>query len=103
MTLPAAGAAAVGLGAVALAALKGAEAKTPELEAPSIDLPSVQGAEISAPEQADILQDPTLKDGMWGAYDISRISGETGWKPRPMREAMHAYMDWIVAERRATR
>ena len=59
-------------------------------------------AEITAPEQADILQDPTLKDGMWGAYDISRISGETGWKPRPMREAMHAYMDWIVADRRAT-
>ena len=59
-------------------------------------------SEITAPEQADILQDPTLKDGMWGAYDISRISSETGWKPRPMREAMHAYMDWIVAERRAS-
>ena len=58
-------------------------------------------AEITAPEQADILQDPTLKDGMWGAYDISRITCETGWKPRPMREAMHAYMDWIVAERPA--
>jgi UDP-glucose 4-epimerase len=59
------------------------------------------GAEITAPEQADILQDPALKDGMWGAYDISRIGGETGWKPRSMREAMHAYMDWIAAERRA--
>ena len=58
-------------------------------------------AEIVAPEHADILQDPTLKDGMWGAYDISRVAGETGWKPRPMREALHAYMDWIVAERRA--
>ena len=30
-------------------------------------------AEIVPPEQADILQDPTLSDGMWGAYDISRI------------------------------
>jgi UDP-glucose 4-epimerase len=58
-------------------------------------------AEVTAPEQADILQDPSLKDGMWGAYDISRISGETGWRPRPMREALHAYMDWLVAERRA--
>jgi UDP-glucose 4-epimerase len=57
------------------------------------------GAEIVPPEQADILQDPTLKDGMWGAYDVSRIFSETGWKPRPMREALHAYMDWIVAER----
>jgi UDP-glucose 4-epimerase len=59
------------------------------------------GAEIVPPEQADILQDPTLKDGMWGAYDISRLSNETGWKPRPMREALHGYMDWIVAERRS--
>jgi len=59
-------------------------------------------AEIVPPEQADILQDPTLREGMWGAYDVSRISGETGWKPRPMREALHAYMDWMAAERAAT-
>ncbi len=56
-------------------------------------------AEIVPPEQADIVQDPTLKDGMWGAYDVSRLFGETGWKPRPMRAALHAYMDWIAAER----
>jgi UDP-glucose 4-epimerase len=57
------------------------------------------GAEIVPPEQADILQDPALRDGMWGAYDVSRIVGDTGWRPRPMREALHAYMDWIAAER----
>jgi UDP-glucose 4-epimerase len=56
-------------------------------------------AEIVPAEQADIVQDPTHRDGMWGAYDVSRISAETGWKPRPMREALHAYMDWIAAER----
>ena len=50
---------------------------------------------------ADILQDASLSDGMWGAYDISRIAAETGWRPRPVREALHAYMDWIAAERRA--
>jgi UDP-glucose 4-epimerase len=59
------------------------------------------GAEIAAPDEADILQDPILKDGMWGAYDISRIATETGWQPRPTRTAMHAYLDWIAAERRA--
>jgi len=57
-------------------------------------------AEVTPPEEADILQDPTLKDGMWGAYDVSRIAVETGWKPRPTREALHAYLDWIVSERR---
>jgi len=58
-------------------------------------------AEIVPAAEADIVQDPTLSDGMWGAYDVSRIYGETGWKPRPMREALHAYMDWLVAERAA--
>jgi UDP-glucose 4-epimerase len=56
--------------------------------------------EITGPEEADILQDAALNDGMWGAYDISRIKAETGWTPRPVRDALHAYMDWIAAERR---
>ncbi len=59
-------------------------------------------AEVAPPEQADIVQDPALRDGMWGAYDVSRIGGETGWKPRPMRTALHAYIDWLAAERAAT-
>jgi UDP-glucose 4-epimerase len=58
-------------------------------------------AEVTAPDEADLLQDATLTGGMWGAYDISRITAETGWKPRPTREALHAYMDWILTERRA--
>lgn len=60
-------------------------------------------AEIVPPEQADILADPTLRDGMWGAYDISRIFADTAWKPRPMREAFHDYIDWIASERAAGR
>ena len=60
------------------------------------------GAEVVPPEQADIVADPTRCDGMWGAYDISRIFADTGWKPRPMRAALHAYMDWIAAERATT-
>ena len=58
-------------------------------------------AELARPQEAEILQDANLKDGMWGAYDISRMTAETGWKPRPVRAALHAYMDWIVAERRS--
>ena len=53
-------------------------------------------AQIVPPEQADIVPDPALRDGMWGAYDVSRLTGETGWTPRPMREALHAYMDWLA-------
>jgi len=55
-------------------------------------------AEITPVEDADIVQDPTRVEGMWGAYDISRISAETGWRPRPAKEAFQAYMDWIAKE-----
>jgi len=55
-------------------------------------------AQITPPGEADIVQDESRRAGMWGAYDISRISAETGWKPRPVREALHAYMDWIAAQ-----
>ena len=57
-------------------------------------------AKITSPEDADIVRDSTLRDGMWGAYDISRITAETGWRPRPVREALHAYMEWICTERK---
>lgn len=56
-------------------------------------------AEIAAPAAADILQDPKNSDGMWGAYDIARITTETGWRPRPLHDAFHGYMEWIAAER----
>lgn len=59
------------------------------------------GAEVVSSEQADIVMDPTLTGGMWGAYDVSRIANETGWRPRPVREALHVYMDWLAAERAA--
>jgi UDP-glucose 4-epimerase len=58
-------------------------------------------AEVVPPEQADILQDPALKDGMWGAYDVSRLAADTGWEPRPVREALHAYLDWMAEQRAA--
>jgi hypothetical protein len=35
---------------------------------------------------------------MWGAYDVSRVFSDTGWKPRPVRDAFHAYIDWVAAE-----
>jgi UDP-glucose 4-epimerase len=51
--------------------------------------------EVVPSADADLVQDPSLRDGMWGAYDISRIQAETAWHARPVREAFHAYMDWV--------
>jgi nucleoside-diphosphate-sugar epimerase len=44
---------------------------------------------------ADVVLDPALRRARWGAYDIARITAETGWRPRPMREALHSYVDWV--------
>jgi nucleoside-diphosphate-sugar epimerase len=55
-------------------------------------------AELTTAAEADILQDPGYTGGMWGAYDISRITSETGWRPRPVREAFHGYLDWTAQE-----
>jgi nucleoside-diphosphate-sugar epimerase len=54
-------------------------------------------AEVAPGEDANIVQDVALKGGMWGAYDIARILRDTAWRPRPGKEAFHAYMDWIAA------
>jgi len=52
-------------------------------------------ARVVPAAEADLVQDTALKDGMWGAYDVSRIGMETGWTPRPMRTALHGYLDWL--------
>ncbi|RWL48110.1 MAG: NAD(P)-dependent oxidoreductase [Mesorhizobium sp.] len=54
-------------------------------------------AEVTPGDDANIVQDVRLKGGMWGAYDIARILRDTAWRPRPGKEAFHAYMDWIAA------
>ena len=53
-------------------------------------------AEVTSGDDANIVQDVRLKGGMWGAYDIARILRDTAWRPRPGKEAFHAYMDWIA-------
>ena len=51
---------------------------------------------IVAAAEADIVQDPTLTGGMWGAYDVARIALATGWRPRPVRAAFDAYRAWLA-------
>jgi UDP-glucose 4-epimerase len=58
-------------------------------------------ATVVPPGEAEILQDDTQRDGAWGAYDLARIHRDTGWEPRPVREAFHAYIEWLAASSRA--
>ena len=55
--------------------------------------------EMADEASANVIQDPALATGMWGAYDISRLERDTGWRPREGRDAFHDYMDWLVASR----
>ncbi|SOE91759.1 dTDP-glucose 4,6-dehydratase/UDP-glucose 4-epimerase [Burkholderia sp. D7] len=55
--------------------------------------------EVSTADTANVVQDPNLNGGMWGAYDIARLERDTAWRPRPVREAFHDYMDWLALNR----
>lgn len=50
--------------------------------------------EVTA-KDAHIAELPRKHGGRYGAYDISRLTRELGWRPRPIREAMGEYIDWI--------
>ena len=63
----------------------------------AIRAPGFHG-EIVAANEAELVQDDTLRDGMWGAYDITRIIAETGWRPRPTKDAFLSYIDWLAAQ-----
>ena len=73
----------------------GVATTTRELVAYAAELIPGTRAEVVPPEQADIVQDPALRNGKWGAYEISRIFHEIGWRPRPVRDALHDYIEWI--------
>lgn len=51
--------------------------------------------QIAPLDECDVIMDPTYKGGRWGAYDISRIRAETGWQPRPLKEALGHYVDFV--------
>jgi UDP-glucose 4-epimerase len=50
---------------------------------------------VDETENADVRGNPERLKGAWGAYDISRLKEDAGWKPRPLREAIAAYASWI--------
>ena len=57
--------------------------------------------EVVGDGNANIMHDAQRRLGRWGAYDISRLADGHGWRPRPLAEAMHDYIDWIAAHETA--
>ncbi|MDF1749330.1 MAG: NAD(P)-dependent oxidoreductase [Alphaproteobacteria bacterium] len=56
------------------------------------------GADIVPVDRADIVVDPNKTGGRWNAYDISRLTADTGWKPVPLKTALCDYRDWLRAQ-----
>lgn len=56
--------------------------------------PSLRFRETPAAE-ADLVGNPSQTHGRWGAYDISRMIADTGWRPRPLATALQDYADWL--------
>ncbi|MGH2522637.1 MAG: NAD-dependent epimerase/dehydratase family protein [Anaerolineales bacterium] len=52
-------------------------------------------ASVVPEAEADIVQDPRKRLGRWSDYDVSRLRGEFGWAPRPIREALQSYVTWL--------
>ena len=51
--------------------------------------------EVVPDEQADVRLSSAQVGGRWGAYDICRLQDEFGWQPRPLRQALADYCDWL--------
>ncbi|MEM7122590.1 MAG: NAD(P)-dependent oxidoreductase [Pseudomonadota bacterium] len=46
-------------------------------------------------DDATLTGNPARKSGAWGAYDITRLKGDTGWSPRPLNDAIADYVAWV--------
>lgn len=49
------------------------------------------------PAEADLALESHPAGGRWGAYDISRLRDDCGWRPWPLLEALAEYRDWLQA------
>ena len=54
--------------------------------------------EVVEAAEANVLVEPDKRLGRWGPYDISRLTAETGWQPRPLAEAIADYVAWLREE-----
>ena len=64
------------------------------IEGLRLDVPDLDVAVVSETE-ANLYCDPSHRGGRWGAYSISRVAEELGWKPTPIQCALRAYLVWL--------
>ena len=65
------------------------------IEIVSERLPETTFEETEDFEVADIALTNEQTGARWSAYDTSRMREDFGWQPRPLRDAIFDYMDWL--------
>jgi len=58
-------------------------------------IPGAAWSEAKDAKAADVAGDARRLTGAWGAYDTSRLRGDTGWRPQPLDMALAGYVDWL--------
>jgi UDP-glucose 4-epimerase len=51
-----------------------------------------------AQANAVMMGDPDMTSGRWGAYDNARLKADAGWRPRPLKDGIADYLDWLGRE-----
>ena len=59
-------------------------------------VPGATWYEAASGDVADVIGSPTRTSGAWGAYDITRITADTGWRPGSLRQGLADYAAWIT-------
>ncbi len=59
-------------------------------------VPGATWYEAAPGDVADIVGSPARTAGAWGAYDITRITADSGWRPGSLREGLADYAAWIT-------
>lgn len=58
-------------------------------------VPGSAWSSIDDPARADVSGNPARLTGAWGAYDTSRLRGDTPWRPMPLETALADYAAWL--------
>ena len=59
-------------------------------------VPGATWREAAPGDVADVVGSPARKAGAWGAYDVTRIISDVGWRPRSLRQGLADYAAWIA-------
>lgn len=65
------------------------------LDAACTAAPELRVELVGEPAGADVDMDPARRRARWNGYAIDRLRSELGWAPRPLRDQLASYLEWV--------